>query len=132
MNFHPEAVRRAIRFATSYSNTSGITAGTADQVFTAASNTGGAVVWRASLLASVATPFSIELTSKATAPTGVGQGVSLLLGDNCAQINATPTYAIAGKLEVAVWVPAGLGLYFISTGTDSALAGRQVWYTLIS
>ena len=105
---------------------SNLAAGATQQVFAAASNTNGAIVWDCKILTNSAAANMVQLLAKATAPTAQLDGVLIHLGWQIAAAAVNAPFAMP-RLK---FIPAGLGLFFFNTTAETA-ATRQVDYTLL-
>jgi hypothetical protein len=106
-----------------YSSFGSMGANTAVAVFTAAANISGAIVQLAGANEYIASAGAMSLVSKATTPASIGDGEVLAIG-KLGGINGS-SIPLTLELQSATYVPAGHGLYFItSVGTTSGYAGR--------
>ena len=112
-----------IVYGASYVSNTGLGAAGTSQVFSAASNANGATIHAAGI-ATAAANNTIALLAKATAPTTSIDGVPIL-----ACISSGAAILTAPRLARAVFIPAGLGLFFFSAAVEAA-AQRDVLYTL--
>src|SRR5687767_339541 len=130
MNFHPEALKRAIFYAATYKNTGLMAANLSDQVWAAASNTAGAILWRA-------TGWSRNTTSLAVLALAAHTALpnSVVVGDVIAyQERMNDAAGLVGmfiKVTRPIFIPAGKGLYFTANVAESN-AARAVLYTLLA
>lgn len=133
MNFHPEALREAIRYAVAFQSAAALAASTAETVFAAASNTGGAVVYRFaafSRYASIGYPC-IRLIAHTSAPGTISTGDTLGQQTFWA-INGTDCMTgVDGLNCAAIYVPAGKGAYWINDSAE-ALGRRFTLYSLLT
>jgi hypothetical protein len=113
-----------------YAETSGLTANTAVAVFAPASNTSGAIVWAASATSyNSPSGHRLSLLAKTGAPTTINDGKVIAVA-----VMRASSGSIDLSLARPIFLPAGLGLYFIA---DLATAGgwnnehRMVNYTLL-
>jgi hypothetical protein len=97
----------------SYANNGVFAANTAIQVVAPATNTNGLIVLTADLVAIGGAASLSSLIAKAGAPANVADGDVLVIAHNLA------TNPQAGKLNRAVKVAAGKGLYFIANGAST-------------
>lgn len=98
------------------------------QVFSAASNTKGAVIHRASLITLGTGAPHVSMIAKATPPASSIDGNVMLSPDNCT--NGTTYNSGGGKIETPLNIPAGLGLFFISQYAEQ-WGFRSCAYTLL-
>jgi hypothetical protein len=118
-----------IRYGVSFSSNAGLVANTPQMVFAAGSNLNGAIIWRASTSAHNGTTSHYPaLLAKATAPTSVVDGDVVEAANNYG--SAGGGYANGFTLRNPVFVPAGLGLYFINMATEGS-AHRSCLYSLL-
>lgn len=113
-------------YGASYKSTTALAALTAEQVFSAAANVNGAIVWIAEALSGAGAGSQMAAyIAKATAP------ATLIDGDvlTCSDFAFTNTWART-KLARPVKVPAGKGLYFISLLAELT-PHRMCMYTLL-
>lgn len=118
----------AIRYASSYKSNTSLAANTAETVFSAASNTLGAWLWRASFVHGNAGGLAAGYLAKTSAPTTVIDG-DVICGTDSYEF-ATNNYLFA-KLEAPVFIPPGKGLYFIA-GAAEVAAYRAALFTLLT
>jgi hypothetical protein len=115
-----------IRYATSYKTATVGAANTAVNIFTAAANTNGAVIWAATIITSAGAAVCATLLAKATAPASTIDGDVYL-----AAAAAAATIAASAELQNPVFVPAGLGLYHICDVLETAKPYKRVLYSLL-
>lgn len=117
------------QYVTSYKSITSLAANTPDTVFTPAQNVNGATLWRASFVTMSAAFPAASFIAKAAAPASVIDGDVIVSPDSFA---VTAAVQIAsGKLEAAIGIPAGKGLYFITaTAEVAASVQRSALYTL--
>jgi hypothetical protein len=117
-------------FGASYKSTTALAANTPETVFTPAANVNGAVLWAADFVtvnaggAGVAAGFVAKTSAPATPIDG-----DVILGGQTFFLGAAPQ-ATTGTLQRPVLIPAGRGLYFISTPAETT-AYRGALYTLL-
>lgn len=123
VNVEPEKPQA---YAASYSSNVNLAANTAVQVFSAASNVNGATLHSATMTALVGAGAGIvALVAKAAAPANNADGAVILSVGS----GATSAAANSATLQKPIKIPAGVGLYFISSVAESySLKGVQ--YTL--
>ena len=119
-------VNSGFDYGVSYKSTTALAALTPEQVFSAAANVNGAIVWTAEALSGVGAGIQqCAFIAKAAAP------VSLIDGDvvSISDFAFTNTW---GKTKTSrpVKIPAGKGLYFIASLAESS-AHRLCLYTLL-
>lgn len=117
-------------YGASYKSTTALAANTAEAVFTAAQNVNGAVLHRASFVS--LTPTSVPTScflSKATAPSGTVDGDVVVGADDVKGVSSA--FAVTGRLEKPIKIPAGQGLFFISSLAENAGSSRSALYTLL-
>ncbi len=115
-------------YGSAFASNAGLTANTAQQVFSAASNTKGAWVNAANAMSySSASVGTLALIAKSSAPANVADGdVIALSGAGALMTGNLVNYLTQGR----VFIPAGKGLYFISSITESG-GTRSATYTLL-
>ncbi len=113
-------------YGATYISNSSIAANGTSQVFAAASNVNGAIVWDVDLVSASASQVQTVLLAKATPPTTVIDGVLIAqaMGLSGAVVNAQ-------KRAKPVLVPAGLGLFFFALDLETNPVIRSVHYTLL-
>lgn len=116
-------------YASSYKSITALAANTPETVFTPAANVNGATLWRASFVSVNAAFPSAAFLAKNAAPATILDGDVIVAVDGIA---ATAAVQLAyGKLEAAIHIPAGKGLYYIaSTAEVAASVMRSALYTL--
>ena len=121
-----------IRYGTGWVSTAGNAANTAQTVFTAGSNTKGALVWQCSAYnrsnGTTATNPLMAFIASATAPTSLGAGTTL---SELKFANSNTGGQTVIHLPRAIFVPAGQGLFYISIAADDSFTHRSCLYTLI-
>lgn len=117
------------RYAASYKSITSMGANTPDTVFAPGVNVNGAIIWRAQFISATGAGNAIATGYVANG----APPASIIDGDVILLPSGTPNGAVtSGLLEVPVMIPAGKGLYFISTVGESAnSAARSVLYTLL-
>ncbi|MBL0233278.1 MAG: hypothetical protein IPQ08_06395 [Chitinophagaceae bacterium] len=120
-----------IDYGSSYKSNTSMAANTPDTVFSAAANVNGAIVWLASLTTvGTSQPAHVGLVAKATAPASIIDGDLILCSDNTSA-SASSNFGSA-SLKTPIKIPAGKGLYAISTAAEQASYSlRSVLYTLL-
>lgn len=128
----PASVKDLIRYATSFTSISGLTADTPQNVLAAATNTKGVIVWAASFSDQAQAQYQQGgLIAKATAPTSAGDGVMVCGPDMASGMKLTAEHAtIGGRLRQPLFLPAGLRLDWIMSNTNYA-GTRSVLYTVL-
>lgn len=107
-----------------WTNTTAMVANTAKQVFAPASNVNGAILHAASANESMASSgFSCAFLAKASAPANVGDGDPLLIGGSVGTTGSV--YAMNMALPTPQFIPAGLGLYYISSTAPGGARGAR-------
>lgn len=118
-----------IKYGSSWKSNATQAANTAVEVFSAAANARGAIVWMASLCSHNSSGWSVPvMLVKAGVPVSVTDGDILLAGPLA--MLAASSYTSHARLDRPVFVPAGRGLYFINTTADNA-GLRHVLYDLL-
>lgn len=120
-------------YGAAFASTTALAALATEQVFSAASNPNGAIVWDCDIdtLATGASSTCISLHAKATAPAAFTD-LDVLLSVMNDMVSAVGQGMTHGSLRDAVAVPAGRGLFFLNSGgsTESA-SRRRLVYTLL-
>lgn len=107
-----ELIRRPLAATGNYKATTLINANTPDTVFAPGANVNGAILLTAQMCGRDAAGFARQVfIAKASAPATVVDG-EVMLG-SLAVLNDTAA-TTAGQLQTAQFIPAGLGLYFIT------------------
>lgn len=114
-------------YGASYKSTTGLAANTPDTVVAPGTNVNGLKVWKARWANRSATVAGF--LAKASAPATVIDG-DVIVGTNMDQYSSGGSASSSGWLDTPVIIPAGKGLYFIST-TLEAEAYRSVLYTVL-
>jgi hypothetical protein len=117
------AIPYGMPFAASYESNTALAAATPETVFLAAANTNGAIIWHASAGMQNAVTGNASYVAKATAPASVIDG-DVILSQTANFVNGANM-----QLQNPVEIPAGRGLFFISSVLES-VALRSVLYTL--
>jgi hypothetical protein len=125
---------RGFAYATSHESTTALalTNGT-EQIFAAAANTNGCMVWDGGIAchANGAGSAVVSLHANTVAPTSFLDGDALMLASSFAATNAGQ---IAGtdRINRPIFVPSGRGLWWLNTGTTTEqLPRRRLLYTLL-
>lgn len=117
-----------LTFGGSYKSNNALAVFTPDTVFLPAANINGAIVHLASFAEVCAsTHAGIALIAKTSAPANLLDG-DVILSPDC--LNSGTAGYTAGSLKHAVKIPAGKGVYFISSRATSE-SMRSVLYTLL-
>jgi hypothetical protein len=109
-----------------YGSVTALAANTAVQIVAPGANVNGIVVHSAGIVTFSGGTNNASLIAKATAPANVTDGDVILMAASGAAFSAVPS--ILSKLNR---IPAGRGLYFISTAAESAPSCRNVSYTIL-
>ncbi|HLO62905.1 MAG TPA: hypothetical protein VK165_08060 [Azonexus sp.] len=109
-----------------YGNVGLLAAATAVQVVAPAANVNGIVVHSAGIITYTGGTNNCALVAKNAAPATVVDGDVILMAASGAAFSAVPS--ILSKLNR---IPAGKGLYFISTNAEAAPSCRNVAYTIL-
>lgn len=119
-----------ITYASSFASDNLHSANSPSTVFLPAANTGGAVVWAAEFSSGNGSSAwqQASFVAKSSAPTTVKDGV-VVAGVSGYAANGTNIVA-TGQLVNPIRLPAGLGLYFISSQGES-MGFRSALYTLL-
>jgi hypothetical protein len=117
------------QYSSSFKSIAALSVNTAQSVFSAASNTQGAIVWRAAMF-SYATPSFTHpcLIANATAPASVTDGDVIASADNGFAVGAYLSQSL--KLEKPVKIAPGKGLFFIASAGENT-GSRSVLYSLL-
>src|SRR5688500_4482824 len=130
MDFHPEHLRQVLRYAATYKTTGLMAANLSDHAWAAASNTAGAILWRATGWSRNTTSLAVFTLAAHTALPN-----SVVVGDVVSyQERMNDSAGLVGmfiKVERPIFIPAGKGLYFTANVAESN-AARSVVYTLLS
>lgn len=122
------SIRRPEAHTASSNVLAALAANTAEQVFAAATNVNGVTLLAAQVSdfagASVSSP---TLLAKATAPTSVTDGVPFLMA-NIVDTTSGGNIVVEGSAFEKQFIPAGLGLYWISNVAISANGRRWTRY----
>lgn len=117
------------QYGASYQSITALAANTPDTVFSAAANTGGAVLHCAGFL-TIAASYNVSAgyLAKASAPSTTIDGD--VLCSTTGTYNDTTNVNTWGRLDRDILIPAGKGVYFI-TPTAEVGAARNSLYTLL-
>lgn len=124
-------IRRPLAATGSYKATTLINANVADPVFLAAANVNGAILLTAQMCGRDAAGFARQaFITKATAPANILDGEVILQSEALLNDTAATT---GGQLDGAQFIPAGLGLYYITDLGLNAVAPnmRSARYILL-
>lgn len=107
-----------------------LAANTAEVVFTPGSNVNGALLHSAQFMSGHGTIITNgALLAKTSTPTTVTDGDAVLGADCCSLVGGF--VVVAGSLKSPIKIPAGKGLYYISTLLETAGSSRSALYTLL-
>lgn len=130
-----ETTERGIVYGAGQGSGAPMLAGGTEQIFAAASNPNGAMLWAAAAMAAASgAAGSVVLTLHAhtVAPAALGIGIIVFGPVGVYAITAAGLIANNGALMRPVFVPAGLGLWwFNSGGATEAKAARSCLYSLL-
>jgi hypothetical protein len=115
------------RYAASYVSNTALAANTAGTVFAPASNTKGAVVL-CSMNSSYTAPGYVQLVAHTSAPANMTTGDVLAVGQ--AVTGFSTSFGTSFQMPLPVFIPAGKGLYSISSAAEATTA-RSCLYTLL-
>jgi len=118
----------AIRYGASYKSNTNLAANTPETVFAPGSNVNGAYVWEAGFVHSNAGGMGAAFLAKTSAPATVLDG-DVVCGMSGAAASGASNLNF-GQMPQPVFVPAGKGLYFISTNAENN-ANRHALFTLL-
>lgn len=118
-------------YGASYKSTTAMGANTPDVIFTPASNVNGAILHSAQFQSgnNSGVLFTTAILAKASAPANINDGDGILSVDNVTMASGLNYYSCA-SLKNAVRIPAGKGLYFISSIVEN-VSNRSALYTLL-
>jgi len=120
------AINYGQTYGASYKSNTAMLANTPDTVFTGAANVNGAYVWSAAAVTTCAAINTGSYLAKATAPASAIDGdviyLASALAGQCSNGSQMPN---------AIFIAAGKGLFWISTGNEAAPCLREVLYTLL-
>lgn len=126
---------RGFAFATAFKSTTALAAGATEQVFAAAANVNGAIVWNVEILTG---PIAIgttvvSLQAHTAAPVAYTDGDPLLVAAVNTQTLVGSGHSICERLEAPVFIAAGKGLWFLASlgGVIEGIARRKVFYNLL-
>lgn len=115
--------------AAHYSVNTALSANVAENVFTAAANVNGAIIWSAAMADLMATAGTMSMLAKATAPANTADGQILMLQQMMPVAGGIYSH---GQKEYPTRIAAGLGLWFItSIASGSNTPIRSCRYTLL-
>lgn len=115
-------------FGTSYQSVTAMAANTPDTVFLAAANTNGAIIYDLGFANnSAGIPYAGFIT-KNGAPASLVDGTLLLSSDSVGMLAGS--FMTCGSLKSPIKIPAGVGLYYISSAAESSCV-RRAKYTLL-
>ena len=121
-----------IVFGSSFASIAQIASGASEQVFAAASNTNGAMVWDCDINTEPAAvgASAISLHAHTAAPAVLTDGNVLVMIS--AQVStAAGLTTMAVQMMKSKFIPAGKGLWFLNTGAQAEAVGRRrLLYTL--
>lgn len=118
------ALEQAIKAG--YASETPLVANTAIQIIAPGANINGVIIHDAQILTWTGAANKAALVAKNSAPANVFDGdVLLMKGIN------TVYEPVAGQISNKIKIPAGKGLYFISTNNEAALCWRSVAYTIL-
>lgn len=123
-----KATVNAIEYGASYRSSVALAANTPEQIFSAAANVNGAVILSAQYTSYSLSVGNCAFLAKSTAPVGTLDGDAILSASN--RVWASSAYYEGGSLISAVKIPAGKGLYFISSVLEG-VASRSVLYKFL-
>lgn len=113
----------------SYNNSAIVAANTATQIFAPGANVNGAIILAAYANDQYLSNAPIAFLAKASAPANINDGDPVLMTTNNSAISGQVFYG--GALASPQYVPAGLGLYWISLQTTSNQGFRACRYKLL-
>lgn len=111
----------------SYTDLTIYAANAAQLVLSPGSNTNGLIVNQGNIVAQSTVPAICTLLAKASAPANTGDGRVIFATDT----SLGGSYWNAGSLKKDIYVPAGLGLYFITQSAESSYSLHSCQYKLL-
>jgi|GEM_PF-2742275 len=115
-------------YGSSYKSSTSQAANAPDTVFSPGANVNGAIIHSANFVSyTISLNAFSSLIAKSSAPVSNIDGDVILSTDSYA-VSTSNNYGLA-SLKKPIFIPAGKGLYYISTGAETA-ALRNVLYTL--
>lgn len=111
----------------SYTDLTIYAANAAQLVLSPGSNTNGLIVNQGNIVAQSTVPAICTLLAKASAPANTGDGRVIFATDT----SLGGSYWNAGSLKKDIYVPAGLGLYFITQSAETAYSLHSCQYKLL-
>ncbi len=125
-----DAIRRPELPAAFWNNSAALSANVAVQIFAAASNTNGAILWSAQSVDTNASFNHQAFIARATAPAGPNDSEIILSAVNCAGLSTS--FYQSCDLKIPQRIARGLGLFFISNlASLGGAAHRHCRYTLL-
>jgi hypothetical protein len=122
------AIPYGYTYGASYKSITAVAANTPDTVFSPASNVNGAMLWTASFLIQQSAAMGASYVAKTSAPTSIIDGDVVL--QTTGFFNAAVNFETA-NLTNPILIPAGKGLYFISSAATNTQILRSALYTLL-
>ena len=123
-------LKDVVRYGVSYKSVAAMAANTPETVFAPASNVDGAVIWDARFVTwNASASHQSGFLAKTSAPLGITDGDVIVSPDTSSGSAANST--VLGKLLRPILIPAGKGLYYLTTVLEAAGAYRMVLYTLL-
>jgi hypothetical protein len=119
-------------YGASYRSIALLAANTPEVIFTPAANANGAIIHSAQFIEVInVAPYAANgaFLAKNAAPVSVTDGDAILSGDNVT--TGASWQSVGGSLKKAIKIPAGKGLYYISSQAQNTFASRSVLYTLL-
>ena len=117
---------KPIKYGASWKSEALVAANVAVEVFSAALNARGAVVYGVDVCSYSSVGWSVpSLIAKETAPVGVVDGDVLVVGGLLTSV--TGGYSSVGKLDRPVFIKPGKGLYFISKMAEVGTIMRVIY-----
>jgi len=115
-----------VRYGASYKANALMAANTPSQVVAPAANVNGVIIFAAGFMSAAATTVGYSLIAKASAPANCIDGDVLLMPSMYNSV----TQIVSGQLMRPVFVPPGLGVYFIR-GDAETVANRYALYSIL-
>lgn len=121
-------IEDGVSYGASYKSNSIFTANVADTIFTPAANVNGAVIHTAEFYFENNAGILGSMIAKNAAPANVADGDVLIVTIPAA---ISPNRIMVGRLTRPIKIPAGKGLYLISSATELTTSLKSCNYTLL-
>lgn len=120
------ATDRGFTYGTAYKSNTALAANTPETILAPASNTNGAIVWKAGFMSHTGGTAGASILAKSSAPTSTTDGDVIASPESFILQVGGVSQMCAGKIERPVFISAGKGIYRISGALETVAFGMAL------